>query len=291
MSSEEEDRNLIDHFIGVEPFSGFRIGGGHDLGGQIFGRSPRLNLRHSGAREVGDQGADPLRRLARGPREQPRHPARQGNERPEVQQGLAALVGFELCKDIACDTVLDRDREQRAKDHVGCGMARFGLHLNGLTTKRLQATYGCVRCLPHRGEGFAQASALEGRVNDAALPLPLRAVGQKHGISQQRAQAFADAVGLGEIVGPLPQNRPDQIGLVDHVAAKERRPEFRHPRPIKPRGLRGEDIAPEQPCILQQRDLIGPRGRLRRLGHAAMEVNLLTALSMRDREGGRPAYR
>ncbi len=61
MPCQKEDRHLIDHLFGLEPLSGLRVGGGHDLGGQIVRRSACLDLRHPLGRQLGDQLADHLR--------------------------------------------------------------------------------------------------------------------------------------------------------------------------------------------------------------------------------------
>ena len=66
MPGQKEDCHLIDHLVGVEPGAGQRIGGGHDLGRQIFGRDARRNLLHPRRRQPGDQRPDlPRRALGR----------------------------------------------------------------------------------------------------------------------------------------------------------------------------------------------------------------------------------
>ncbi len=45
MPRQKEDRHLIDHLLGLKARAGQRVGGGHDLGGQIIGRCARRNLR------------------------------------------------------------------------------------------------------------------------------------------------------------------------------------------------------------------------------------------------------
>ena len=108
MPCKKEDRDLIDHLLGVEALSGFGICLGHDLGGKIIGRGARLDLRDARAGKIGDQRPDPRRTGPRVAAKQARHPARQRQKRPEVQDRLAALVIAKL--------VENREKRRKSQD-------------------------------------------------------------------------------------------------------------------------------------------------------------------------------
>ena len=139
-----------------------------------------------------------------------------------------------------CGAMLDGNREKRAKNHIGCGMAGLLFYLNAMRPPLLrgQAFYGRFGCVPNGGVAAAQAPPFKGGVDDAALALPLRAIGQKHRIAQQRAQPLAQAAGFGEILRAVFEHQLHQVGLVDQERAEKRRAKLGHPGTIQPRGLR-----------------------------------------------------
>ena len=152
-------------------------------------------------------------------------------------------------------------------------------------------TISCgLRSIPHGRIGFAQAPPFESRVDNAALALPCRAVGQEHRLAQQRPQPFAHTVRFGKIHRAIFKHRLNQLWLVHQIAAKERRAEFGHPGAVKPFRLRRKNVLPEQLQITPQRHPARTAGRFGR-DHAATEVYFETGTSMREREARRPAYR
>jgi hypothetical protein len=140
-----------------------------------------------------------MRRAARRSRagETARHPARQGQERAQVQDRLAALIGAEFAKTSA-RSVLDRDGEKRAEDHVGRGMAH---HRLDVLFARLQPRHRRLARPQHRRKGVAQPPAFEGRVDDPPLPRPCLAIGQEDRIAQKRPQPFAHRSDFGKSSG------------------------------------------------------------------------------------------
>ena len=187
MTRKEKDRDLIDHFLGVKPFAGLRICGGHDLGRQIVGRGARRNLVHPCGGQFGDQTADDLGGSFRLTPKAARHPRRQRDERGKVQDRLGALIGAEFVKHLPRQNVVDRDREQRSENHIGGGVAGLFFDLDHTGGQARDRGLGGG---DHRGKGIAQASTLKRGVDDAALTFPVRPVGQEHRIPQQRAQAL-----------------------------------------------------------------------------------------------------
>ena len=246
MTGKEEDRHLIDHFSGAEGLPRLRIGSGHDLGCQVIGRGSRFDLGHPFRRQPRDQPPDRPRGRPGLPPMPARQEARQGQEGGEVQDGLCALVVAELGEDLCRHLMFDRDGKERAENHIGCRVAH---RLLDFDFTRLHACAGGLCGRPHGWKRIAQASALEGGVDDPPLTLPRLAIGEKDRVAQQRAQPLADPVGFGEIIGPLFQDEVQQRGFVDHETAKERCFEFGHPRAIEPRGLRRQDVLPEKPHV------------------------------------------
>ena len=183
------------------------------------------------------------------------HPARQGQKGRDIQDRLTALIVAELREDAGRHLVLDRDRKQRAKDHIGGGMAGFLLDLDRVRHLHPGVQPGHRRfCrLPHGGKGVTQPAPLEGRIDDAPLPFPCRPVGQKDRIVQQRAQAFGHAHGFRKIPGPVLQDKPDKVRLIGQHGPKEGRAKIGHPGPVEARRLGRQYILPEQAHVAQQR--------------------------------------
>ena len=165
--------------------------------------------------------------------------------------------------------------------------------------RRPSRSHGRLARGPHRREGLAQPPALEGRVDDPPLPLPGGAVGQEHRLAEQRPEPGADAVGLGEVAGPLVEDGADQRRVVDQHRAEEGRAELGHPGAVEPRGLGREDVGPEQPQVAPERDPVaaGPRawaGSRRHRGvlggrhvdPAARRRPARVAVAQRQRTGG-----
>ena len=88
MSCEEKDRNLINHFAGVELRPCFGISGCHDLGRQIFGGGARGDLCHARFGQLGDQLANTCRTGAGVFAKQARHPSGQGHEGGQIKDRL-----------------------------------------------------------------------------------------------------------------------------------------------------------------------------------------------------------
>ena len=234
MPRQKEDRDLIDHFFGPKPVARHRVRRRHNLGCQIIGRSTSMDLGRAAFGQRGNQRAD----LAGGgfglAAMQPRHPARQGQEGRKIEDRLAALIITESLKHLTGKPMLDRDRKQGAEDHIGGGMAHLCLDLH------LALGQTRHRRLPRRKDrrkSIAQSPPFKGRIDDAALPFPDRAIGHKNRIAQKRAQPLTDPVGFREIARTLLQHAPDQCRIVAKIAAKEGRAKFRHPGPIQARGL------------------------------------------------------
>ena len=144
---QKEDRHLVDHFRGGERLARLRITGRHDLGGKIVGRGAGPDLGHARGGHSGDQFTDPAGRRPGPGAVAARHPARQGQERAGIQDGLRALIGAKGVEDLVCHVIVDRHREKRAEDHVRCRVAHLGLDLHlapGQTRHRRQT------CRPHR---------------------------------------------------------------------------------------------------------------------------------------------
>ncbi len=53
MPGKKEDRDLIDHFFGIEALTGQGIGRRHDLGRQVIGRGARRDLAPPDPRSAG----------------------------------------------------------------------------------------------------------------------------------------------------------------------------------------------------------------------------------------------
>ena len=196
MARKEEDRDLVDHLFGAEARAGFGVARGHDLGRQIIWGGALRDLVHPRCGQPGDQRADRMRgRPCLGPMAA-RHPFWQGKKGRRIQDRLGALIGAELMKHLCRDLILDGDGEKRAKDHIGGGMAHFGFDL---AQAGGHACHRRLTCGPHGREGVAQPPTLECGVDDAALALPFRPIGQEYRSAQKRAQPFAHTVGFGEI--------------------------------------------------------------------------------------------
>ena len=284
---QKEDRHLVDHFRGGERLARLRVGGRHDLGGKIVGRGAGPDLGHARGGHSGDQFTDPAGRRPGPGAVAARHPARQGQERAGIQDGLRALIGAKGVEDLVCHVIVDRHREKRAEDHVRCRVAHLGLDLHlapGQTRHRRQTRR------PHRRQRVLEPPPFEGRVDDAALPEPGLAIGQKHRIAQKRAKPLAHAVGFRKIHRACLQHRVDQVRLVDQVGPEERRAVFGHPGAVEPRGLRRQDILPEQADIAPGRHAVGARGGFgRQAGHGPTERWRFTGRSIRPGDGARPA--
>ena len=87
---------------------------------------------------------------------------------------------LEGVKHLRGSAILDRQRKQRAKDHIGGSMA--GVALNIKPSAISQRGQPCNRPLPgrdHRPKRIPQPPSLERRVNDAPLPPPCGAIGDK----------------------------------------------------------------------------------------------------------------
>ena len=129
VARKKEDRNLIDHLLRGEGRAVFGVRGRHNLGRQIVGGSACLDRLHPLGRQRGDQLPDLGSAAFCILSEQTWQPTRQRHKCRDVQDRLAALVGFEFVKDLAGHMVFDGNRKQRAKDHIRCRVARlrFGL--------------------------------------------------------------------------------------------------------------------------------------------------------------------
>ncbi|MPL73778.1 hypothetical protein SDC9_19584 [bioreactor metagenome] len=268
---EEEDRHLIDHLGCSKARAGHRVGGGHDLRRQIVRRGARRDLGRAGGGEALDQRADSGGGAFRRARMKAREPARQRQQRAEIDHRRGVLMGAELVEDGRGGGILDRDREQGAEDHVSCGMRGFRLDLNRFRADlRAQAGDAGLARLPHRGEGVAQPAALEGRVDDPALAQPGLAIGQEHAVAQQWRQPLAHPVGFREIHRSFLQHAGDKRGVVAQEGAEERGAELGHPGAVEARGLRREDIGAKQAEIAPQRHPVWARLGFRgqRCGHA-----------------------
>ena len=95
----------------------------------------------------------------------------------------------------------------------------------------------CCVAASMAGKVSRRRPPLERGVDDAALAFPDLAIGDKDGIAEEGAQPLGDAGGFGEVVGAFGQDAGDQGGVVDQIAAKERRAKLGHPGVIEPRGL------------------------------------------------------
>jgi hypothetical protein len=51
-------------------------------------------------------------------------------------------------------------------------------------------------------------------------------------VFQQGEKSLPSAIEFGKIIGAIFQNSLNQLGLIDHVAAKKRRVKFSHPRAL-----------------------------------------------------------
>ena len=75
--------------------------------------------------------------------------------------------------------MLDGDRKQSAKDHIGRRVARVFFYLD-LTALKLRQTRDCrFGIVPNCWKCLAQTATLKGGINNPALTLPCLAIGQK----------------------------------------------------------------------------------------------------------------
>ena len=96
MPREEKDRDLIDHFVHIKPIPRFGVSGGHNLGRQIIWRGACLNRSQTFRGQITDELSNNASRPFGFRTKEPRHPFRPTDKRREVQDRLAALMGFEL---------------------------------------------------------------------------------------------------------------------------------------------------------------------------------------------------
>ena len=108
-------------------------------------------------------------------------PTRQSQEGRKIEDRLVLLIGAEAVKDLLRQLVLDRDGKQRAKDHIGGSMGGLCLDLDRLPwIQGRQTRNGGFGGRVDRRITVAQPSALKRGIDDAALTLPLRAIGQEN---------------------------------------------------------------------------------------------------------------
>ena len=197
MSGQKEDRHLIHHLSGREAPARHRVRRGHDLGRQIVGGGARGDPGGAFLHQLRDQPPDHGGGAPGPPPVPARHPSGQANHRGKVYDGLGILMGAKGGKHLGRDPVLDGDREKGAEDRVGGGMARLWLDVDLLPGAGGEALGGGQRGGPDGGKGLAQAAALEGGVDDAALAFPQRAIGDKDRLAQQGRQTLAQAARVG----------------------------------------------------------------------------------------------
>ena len=115
----------------------------------------------------------------------------------------------------------------------------------------------------HRRKGAAQGRPpLEGGVDDPALALPLRAIGQEHrtgpaagAAPRPRGQDLGKSIGAG--LEHLVDQAVDSRGRSGEETACETPPSMR----VEPCRLGREDVLPKHPHVAPERHAIGPRGR------------------------------
>ena len=280
MPGQEHDRDLVDHLGFGKRRAGVGVWGCHDPRGQIVGRRARRDGPTTRAHQIADQPANARGGGAGAARMGPRHPGGQGQQGRQVHQGLSGLMVAERLEHVGRNAVFDRHRKQRAKDHVGGGMG--GLRLDVLHPRR-QPLAGRARGGQNGGKAVAQAAAVKGRVDDAPLACPIRAVRDEDAVAQQRRQTLAHAVRFREIARPILQDQPDQRRVVAEEAVDHRTAEFRHPRAVQAFRQRAQQVAPEpadQPaqrpaplCALGAGRHRAPTGRVIRPGDGLRPAN------------------
>ena len=93
---------------------------------------------------------------------------------------------MKLTEHFCGDLILDRDRKQRAKDHIGRCMACVLFNFDLLPDTCLKAFHSPFSSSPHGRKCFAQTPALKGWINNATLALPHLTIGEEHTVPQQR---------------------------------------------------------------------------------------------------------
>jgi hypothetical protein len=154
---QKEDRHLIDHLGRLEPLARHRVGGGHDLGGQIVGRGACRDLRRRSSVSPAISARMIAGRWQRARPVQARHPARQGQEGRKVQDGLRALIGAEFVKDgRATASSIGMENSVRKITSAAAWLASSS---TSTTPGASRATAACPAG-QHGGKGVAQAARL-----------------------------------------------------------------------------------------------------------------------------------
>lgn len=210
-------------------------------------------------------------------------PAGQGDQACQVDQRLRLLMRAEGGEDLGGDGMLDRQREEAAEDHVGGRVGGVGLDVH-LADR--QPRGGSAGGLENGGIGVADAAALEGRVDDAALAGPGLAGRDEDPVPQQRRQPLAHPRRLGEVAGPFLQDQADQRGVVAEEAVDQRAAELGHPGAVEPLGQSAQQVAAKAADQAQER--AAPLGALRA---GRLHGRAPAGRVMRAGEGLRPAKR
>ena len=108
-------------------------------------------------------------------------------------------MGAKGGEDLARGLMFYRYGKERSEDDVGGGVAGLGLDLDRPISYRAKTHDRRIGSRQHRRIGIPKPPTFEGRVDDPPLTLPLRAIGHKDRLPEQKPQPFRHSLGLGKI--------------------------------------------------------------------------------------------
>ncbi len=218
MTGQEQHGDLVQEFAVVEARAGLGVHGG-DQGGHdvVLGRG--IAPPDGGQTALDRRFQDAADHLGRGlgapvAGQQPgRHP-RQLQHAVGVGDLLEDGEGLEEPPGAGR---IHRFGEDGAEDHVGSVMGHLHIDRHGRGAIRpvgmgADARHAGVHRIQHHREHRADAGALEGRVHQAAVPLPGLAVGDEDAVAGQGPQHVVHQRTLGEVLRAPDQHLADQLG-------------------------------------------------------------------------------